>query len=107
MFKLNLKIALRNIGKNLSTTAINVGGLAIALASFILVTMYVTFETGFDKANPNYEHIYVVGVNYPEFKTNYVAAPLAKAIKQYFPEVESVGLITGSSFELTIKNGKQ
>lgn len=106
MFKLNLKIALRNLWKNKIITTINVGGLAIALAAFILVTLYFTYETSFDKENPNYNEIYVVGINYPEFKTNYTAAPFARAIKQYFPEVESAGLITRSSFELTIKNGK-
>ena len=70
MFKLNLKIALRNLWRNKGITAINVGGFAIALAAFILVMMYATYETSFDKQNPKYDHIYVVGVNYPEFKTN-------------------------------------
>ncbi|UKT62206.1 ABC transporter permease [Pedobacter mucosus] len=106
MFRLNLKIALRNLWRNKGITAINVGGLAIALAAFILVMMYFTYETSFDKSNPNYKNIYVVGVCYPEFKTNYIAAPFAKAIKQNFPEVESTGLIKEGSFELTIKNGK-
>ena len=106
MFKLNLKIALRNLWKNRGITAINVGGLAIALAAFILVMMYATYETSFDKENPNYDNIYVVGITYPEFKTYYTAAPFAKAIKQNFPEVESAGIIKEGSFELTIKNGK-
>jgi putative ABC transport system permease protein len=105
MFKLNLKIALRNLWKNKGITGINVGGLAIALAAFILVVMYATYETSFDKKNPNYDNIYVVGVTYPEFKTNYVAAPLAVAIKQNFPEVELAGLVKEISFELTIKKG--
>ncbi len=106
MFKLNLKIALRNLWKNKGITAINIGGLSVALASFILVMMYATYETSFDKENPNYDHIYVVGITYPEFKTNYTAAPLAVAIKQNFDEVELAGLIKDGSFELTIKNGK-
>ncbi|TBO44065.1 ABC transporter permease [Pedobacter kyonggii] len=106
MFRLNLKIALRNLWRNKTITAINVGGLAIALAAFILVTMYFTYETSFDKTNPNYKKVYVVGITYPEFKTNYTAAPFAKAIKQNFPEVESAGIIKEGSFELTIKNGK-
>ncbi|MBB2144342.1 FtsX-like permease family protein [Pedobacter sp. LMG 31464] len=106
MFKLNLKIALRNLWKNRTITAINVGGLAVALSAFILVMMYATYETSFDKENPNYDNIYVVGITYPEFKTYYTAAPFAKAIKQNFPEVESAGLVKEGSFELTIKNGK-
>ena len=106
MFKLNLKIALRNLWKNKGITLINVGGLAIALASFILVMMYFTYETSYDKSNPNYKNIYVVGRIYPEFKTNYTSPPLSKAIKQNFPEVENAGITMGSFFELTLKNGK-
>jgi putative ABC transport system permease protein len=106
MFRLNLKIALRNLWKNRGITSINVGGLAIALTSFILIMMYLSYETSFDKTNPNYNNIYVVGRIYPEFKTNYTPPPLAKAIKQNFPEVELAGIIKGSSsYELVIKNG--
>ncbi|WP_316832038.1 ABC transporter permease [Pedobacter aquatilis] len=106
MFKLNLKIALRNLWKNRGITTINVGGLAIALAAFILVVMYFTYETTFDKTNPNYDNIYIVGRIEPDFKTNYTSPPLAKAIKQSFPEVEEAGITKGSFFELTIKKGK-
>jgi len=106
MFKLNLKIALRNLWRNKGITAINVGGLAIALAAFILVMLYFTYETSFDKANPNYKNIYVLGRIYPDFKTNYTPPPLAKVIKQHFPEVEKAGITKGSFFELVLKNGR-
>ncbi|QDW24051.1 FtsX-like permease family protein [Pedobacter sp. KBS0701] len=106
MFKLNLKIALRNLWRNRGITSINVGGLAIALAAFILVVLYFTYETSFDKTNPNYNNIYVVGRIYPDFKTNYTSPPFAKAIKQNFPEVENAGITKRGFFEFTIKNGK-
>lgn len=106
MFKLNLKIALRNLWRNRGITSINVGGLAIALAAFILVVLYFTYETSFDKTNPNYNNIYIVGRIYPDFKTNYTSPPLAKAIKQNFPEVENVGITKNGFFEFTMKNGK-
>ncbi len=102
MFQLNLKIALRNLWKNRGITSINVGGLAIALAAFILVMMYATYETSFDQENPNYDHIYIVGREYPDFKTNYTAPPFGKAIKNSFPEVESVGLTKASGFEFAL-----
>ncbi|KEQ28513.1 hypothetical protein N180_02440 [Pedobacter antarcticus 4BY] len=106
MFRLNLKIALRNIQKNVGITSLNVGGLAIALAAFILVIMYFNYETSFDKSNPNYNNIYVVGRIYPDFKTNYTAPPFAKAIKHNFPEVEIAGITKlDPSWELVIKNG--
>lgn len=107
MFRLNLKIALRNLWRNKNITSINIGGLAIALAAFILIMMYFTYETGFDKTNPNYKNIYVVGRVYPEFKTNYTSPPLAKAIQQNFPEVALAGLIKESSFEMVLRNGNK
>ncbi|KLT67381.1 ABC transporter permease [Pedobacter sp. BMA] len=105
MFKLNLKIALRNLWRNRGITTINVGGLAIALAAFILVVMYFSYETGFDKNNPNYDNIYVVGRTEPDFTTNYTSPPLAKAIKNSFPEVELAGITKKGFYELALKNG--
>lgn len=107
MYRLNLKIALRNLWRNRSITAINVGGLAIALAAFILIIMYFSYETGFDKSNPNYKNIYVVGRIYPEFKTNYTSPPLARAIKENFAEVELAGITKAGSFELVLRNGNK
>jgi len=107
MYRLNLKIALRNLWRNRSVTAINVGGLAIALAAFILIIMYFSYETGFDKSNPNYKNIYIVGRIYPEFKTNFTSPPLARAIKENFPEVELAGLSKVGSFELALRNGNK
>ncbi|MFI5452616.1 FtsX-like permease family protein [Pedobacter sp. UC225_61] len=107
MFKLNLKIALRNLWKNKGITAINIGGLAIALAAFILVMLYAAYETSFDKKLPNYKNIYLVGRIYPDFKTNFTAPPLAKAIKQNFGEVEKAGVTKAAGFEFALSKGAQ
>src|SRR5690606_17442193 len=104
MFRLNLKIALRCLWKNKVITAINVGGLAVALASFILVMMYVTYERSFDKTLPGYDNIYLVGRALPEFKTNYTPPPLGKLIKNSFSEVVSVGTVKYWGFEFAIIN---
>lgn len=108
MFKLNLKIALRNLWKNKAYTAINIGGLSIALAAFIIVVLYVTYETSYDKDVPNYDRIYKVGRSLPDFKTEYTPAPLAKLIKDNFPEVEAVGRTKSIPFEfpLTTDHGR-
>ncbi|NRF40834.1 ABC transporter permease [Pedobacter foliorum] len=60
MFRLNLKIALRNLWKNKGYTLINVGGLAIGLASCMVLLMYVAYEWSFDRQFSNYEKIYMV-----------------------------------------------
>jgi len=99
MFRLNLKIALRNLWKNKGYTAINIGGLAIALSSFIMVVMYVGFETTFDHHIPNHSRIYLVGRNLPDGKTNYTPASLAPSMKAAFPEIEQVGRSKKTGFE--------
>jgi ABC-type antimicrobial peptide transport system permease subunit len=60
MFKLNLKIALRTLWKNKSYTLINAGGLAIGLASCMILLLYVAYEWGYDKQFSGYEKTYVV-----------------------------------------------
>lgn len=99
MFKLNLKIALRNLWKNKGISAINIGGLAIALAAFILITIYVTYESTYDKHVEGNDRIYLVGRELPAFKTDYTSPPLAKIILNNFPEVEAAGKMKKSSFE--------
>ncbi len=64
MFKLNLKIALRNLWKNKGYTLINVGGLAIGLVSCMLLLLYVAYEWSFDKQGKNSKELYVVYHNY-------------------------------------------
>ena len=67
MFKLNLKIALRNLWKNKGFTLINVGGLAIGLASCMILLLYVAYEWGYDKQFSDYENTYVI------YKNDYVS----------------------------------
>jgi putative ABC transport system permease protein len=102
MFKLNLKIALRNLKRNFAVFMINIGGLSIALAAFILIVLYVNYETSYDKHNPNYENIYIVGRDLKDFKTNFTPPPLAELIEQNCPEVELVGKMTPSNMEFAI-----
>ncbi|QNK64930.1 ABC transporter permease [Pedobacter sp. PAMC26386] len=63
MFKLNLKITLRNLWKNKGYTLINVGGLAIGLASCMMLLLYVAYEWSYDKQFKNYDKTYVVYLN--------------------------------------------
>jgi len=60
MFKLNLKIALRNLWRNKGFTLINLGGLAIGLASCMILLLYVAYEYGYDRQFTDYEKTYVM-----------------------------------------------
>ena len=63
MFRLNLKIALRNLWKNKGYTSINAGGLAIGLASCMVLLLYVAYEWSYDKQFKNYDKTYVIYLN--------------------------------------------
>ncbi len=58
MFKLNLKIALRNLFKNKVYAAINIGGLAIGLTAFVLLLLFINHEANYDKWNSELSKVY-------------------------------------------------
>lgn len=60
MLKLNLKVALRNLWKNKGFSLINIGGLAIGLASCMVLLIYIAYEWSYDKQFTNNDKTYVV-----------------------------------------------
>lgn len=60
MLKHYLTTAYRNIIKHRVFSAINVAGLALGIASFVLIALYVRYELSFDKFHKDYERIYRV-----------------------------------------------
>lgn len=60
MLKNYLKIAFRNLWKNRGYTAINMGGLAIGLAGFIMLLLYVNYEKSYDTWSPQLKKVYQV-----------------------------------------------
>ena len=66
MFKLNLKIALRNLFKNKVYAAINIGGLALGLTAFVLLLL-LNHETNYDKWAPDLDKVYKKETLWPFF----------------------------------------
>lgn len=60
MFRHNIKIALRNILKYWNYSIINIGGLAIGLASFIFIVLFIDDEIKYDNSHENADRIYRV-----------------------------------------------
>ncbi|TWR31377.1 FtsX-like permease family protein [Mucilaginibacter pallidiroseus] len=91
MFKNYLKIAWRNILKHKVFSSLNAGGLALGIASFLLLMLYVTYHYSFDKQFDNINNIYLVENNQPGDGKIYTFAatpqPLAPTIKTEVPDV--------------------
>ena len=60
MIKNIFKTALRTLLKNKGFTAINVFGLALGLATCLLIVFYVFDELSYDRYNTNADRIYRV-----------------------------------------------
>src|SRR5690606_10218542 len=67
---------------------------------FILAYLYINRETSYDKWNPNFENIYLVGLTYQGTNTDLTPPALAAAIKAELPEVEEVGRVSYFPWEL-------
>ena len=94
MIKNYIKTAFRGLLKNKGFTAINVLGLALGLATCLLIVFYVFDELSYDRYNVNLDHIYRMN-NDVKFGGNEVSepespAPAAAALKADFPEIEQV-----------------
>lgn len=92
MFRNYLKIAIRSLLKQFSYTAINVLGLTVGIASFLLIMLYIQYHLGFDRQIPEGEQFYrVVQIQQAEgVGEQHVAVhmgPLAEAMVREIPEV--------------------
>ena len=97
MIKTTLKLAFRNLAKNKVHAIINITGLAIGFAVFILIGLYLKYEYSWDKINKNYDRIYRVQQRVElstgtEYWTQTQAA-LAKYIRENYPEAENTVLL--------------
>ncbi|HEY8969150.1 MAG TPA: ABC transporter permease [Puia sp.] len=92
MFQNYLKTALRNLWKNKGFSAINIIGLAVGLATCLLIVLYVIDELSYDRWNKQADRIYRLDSQI-KFGGNHlflaVAPPLAgPSMIQDYPEVE-------------------
>jgi len=91
MFKSYLKLALRNLWKRKTTTAINVLSLSTGLACCALVFLFWQHELSFDKGFDNNDDIYRVTSTFKGgSKAPTVGLPYAKYLKSEIPEIEQV-----------------
>jgi putative ABC transport system permease protein len=87
MYKIYLKIALRNLWSNKSFSFINISGLAVGLAACVLIMLYVLDEMSYDRHHKEGHNVYRIASEVSAEKWVAVPAPLAQALEKDFPEV--------------------
>ncbi len=91
MFKNNLKIAWRNLIKNKVISSINILGLALGIASCLIIMLFVVDELSYDQYNEKADDIVNVvfraKINGEEIKEGAIMAPVGETLIQEFPEV--------------------
>ena len=104
MFKHNLKLGIRTMGKTRTFSAINIGGLALGMLVTMLVILWVQGELKYDKFHHNYDEIYQVianrDFNGDIFTDRNMVFPLATKISEEMPQVKHAVWQTGESSNL-------
>jgi len=100
MIKNYFKTAWRNLWKNKMFSAINIFGLSVGVAAFLLIINYLRFEYSYDDAHQKKDRIYRVPMMVKEkdgreqtFAFTYPA--VAPALKNDFPEIEEAARFRG------------
>lgn len=92
MLKNYFKIAIRNIKKYKSYSAIIFGSLVLSLTVFFLITSYVLYELGYDKFFENSDRIYRVSLErkYPKLVRDFafIGPGVGPSIKSDLPGVD-------------------
>lgn len=92
MWRNYFSVAFRNISKNKAFTLINVSGLAIGLASSILILLFVLKELSFDRFHEHKHQIhrlYIDGViGAQHFRGAWTSMAMAPAFTEEIPEIE-------------------
>lgn len=87
MFKHNLNLFLRNIKHNKATFGINVMGLGLGIASFLILVIYVYNDLTYNHFNENLSNIYRIQEVYPEGAGTETKGLLFPQMQQEIPEV--------------------
>lgn len=110
MIKNYIKIAFKSLLKNKGVTIINVLGLAMGLATCLLIVFYVVDELSYDRYNTKADRIYRANadIKYGGNASSYAVTPppLAKLLATSFPEVENTAMLLQAN-DIRFKKGNE
>ena len=109
MIKNYFKIAFRNLWKNKGYSAINIFGLAVGLATCLLIILYITDELGYDRFYKNADRIYRINsdlrIGGGNLHFTQTSDMMGQLLKKDYPQIEEYTRIYTSDGDKLIKKG--
>ena len=112
MFTNHFKTALRNFKRHKSNSIINIAGLTVGLAAFLLIFLLVQYEKSFDNFHPDKNNIYRVvrigkNITNNEYRAG-VPFPVTLSLRTEFPQLKNAAAIyteNNSQVDVTAADG--
>ena len=89
MLRNYLKIAIRNLLRHKAYSFINIAGLAIGMASSIIILLWVRNERSYDRFHPNADQIYRITCQAGDFKAAVNPAPMPSGLQSRIPAINN------------------
>jgi putative ABC transport system permease protein len=111
MMRNYITISFRSLWKNKGFSAINIVGLAVGLATCVLIMLFVADELGYDRYNTKADRVYRVDGDLKFGGNHFVLAvapdPMGPTLKRDYPEVEQYVRFRGYNNRFLVKKGDQ
>ena len=111
MNNLSVLPLLRSLSRHKLYAALNIGGLAMGIAVFLVLSLYVRFETSFETWLPHHDQIYVVQTEWriPDSTVQgaypYTMSGLLEQMREDFPDVVGTRIRGGERGGSVIQDG--
>lgn len=111
MIRNYFKVAFRNLQKNKGYSAINIFGLAIGLASCLLIMLYVTDELSYDRHFKNADRIYRINSDIrfggADLHMTQTSDMMGELLKKDYPQVEEYTRLYTNDGARLIRKGNE
>ena len=109
MFRNYLKVAIRNLRKHKAYSLVNISGLAVGMACFILISLWVYDETHYDSFHANSGRLFRLILHKADEPTDpgFPSAPyiLPQILKNEFPEIEETVRVRDRAYPSAVRCG--
>lgn len=107
MWRTNLRLAIRHLGRYKTSALINILGLAVGLLAYVLIVQHLSYEWSFDEFHADADRIYRVDSEFASggeryrYAANYYG--MGEGMKAELPEVEAFCTLHSADFVVQTK----